>query len=366
VKKSSPSPLKNPVGKNEHEGEAYSMEFLKKLFGLPGPPEQAPCSTVFVVGLSDSDALPRAEVVHVPLLQGTGIVPASIDDEYLEARFIHFLGQDPPFAALHFEPEEECCFVYYYRDNEILKVHSLTSGDWDRRVEKLKSLDYKEIPLPSGLFIVSLIVSFSNFGERISVILEPIAGDAEHRLKSSKKSCIRLLNSLKPATSLTELNRVHLARFIEMQISRCGPGLVESLAAEGLVTPALLDECSRLSRERSIPVDSLLIGRGVFPRKLLTRLVADWAGFCYVDIDEVERDPRVARLFGQDFCQSRHILPFKMDDAEIIVAFAYPGDEETMKKIELQSARKVVVTMSAAEDIRNRVVELFRRPAEED
>ncbi|MDQ7822209.1 MAG: hypothetical protein RDV48_05380 [Candidatus Eremiobacteraeota bacterium] len=282
-----------------------------------------------------------------------------LTDPLLMRIFLDFTGRTPPFSAILFDAEEEECFVYFFNESELVKAAALPLGEWPSRAETLKSLNEKTVTIGSSLFSAGTIISFSNFGERISLVLERVRQDCPSGLSDKKKATIKLLNLMKPATSLTELNKVHMACFIEKHLEGRSGSLADLLREEGLLTEALYEKCLALSKTGR-PVEALFPEQGVFPRKALTRVIARWADYEYLDIDDEEIDENLADLMGIEFCRAHHLLPCRLTDDEVLVAAADPSLREPLQAVEEKIGKKAVAKMSAEEDIRELTEDLFK------
>jgi hypothetical protein len=337
------------------------MEYFKKLFHLPETQaEEDPGETVVV---SEPRTVLEAQA-PVPPQAEIEAPPAALHG-FFEPIFSDYLRHAPPYMAILFDPEEEQCFVYYFHGGEMKKMNAIPLHEWEPRREHLKSLNHRRVTIGGVDYLLGILISFSNFGERICIILQPLTDDADLKLREKLKNAIKLENALKPATSLTELNKEHLAAFIERQRKKREESLADILVREGLLSQELREECEKLSGEGHTP-ESLMVLRGVFPRKLLTRIVAGWAGFDYCDIDDEEIDYSQLETAGSEFCRQRRIIPYGQSDTEVFIAAANPGDEDMKAAVESLFGRKALVKMSAEEDIRNQTVEIFRRLQRDD
>jgi len=281
-------------------------------------------------------------------------------DEPFDRVFRQFIDEYSSSHAILFDPEEEECFIYFY-DEDGMKSHARISRDiWKSRIEYLKSLNGSNVMIGETLYHVALIISFSNFGERISVLFHLPEGDYKAYLKEETKKYIKILNRLKPSTSLTNLNRTHLIEFIRRYRDQAESDLFAMLEKSSLLEGPEKERCLAKSRETGAPPDETAVSIGVYPRKKLAELVAQWIGASYVDIEEEDVDTEVLMQAGLEFCTTFRVIPYRITDTEVICAAVDPLDERVKKAVEEKFEKKAELHLSAEEDIRALAEDLFR------
>lgn len=262
--------------------------------------------------------------------------------------------------AILFDPEEEECFIYFYDDEEMKNRASMDRSTWSSQIEYLKSLNCSQVTIGDTQYRIALIISFSNFGERISVIFQLLEGDYRDSIKEETKKFIRILNRLKPPTSLTNLNRRHIIEFIRRYKQRAESGLFAMLLKNNMLDGPAREKCLAKSRETGLALDETAISTGVFPRKKLAEIIAQWVGIPYVDIEEESVDTEVLVLAGRELCTSLRVLPYRFVDNEVFCAASDPLDERVKEAVEKKFEKRARMYLSAEEDIRALTEELFK------
>lgn len=291
-------------------------------------------------------------------------IPDDLHDEYLSSSFVSLLENRSNYSAILFEPEEESCFSYLFSEKGIKRISDIKIQKWEQSSAILKNLDQKTLKYGNDIFFISQVVSLSNFGQRISIILEPVGPDYQERLNISKKKCIKVLNSVKPATSLTESNRIHLDELIKRSINGNEKELIELMENEGLINENALSEYSKLCNDTGLPLYSTIIRNGMFPRKKITSIIACWFGIPYYDIEEERIEFSIAESIGREFCLKHKLIPFKTEESTVYIAMFDPFNQEAIKKIENTFQKKAKVMICSEEDIRNKIEILFEKADE--
>jgi hypothetical protein len=329
---------------------------LKDLFGL-GKQKSDEYDGPVVLVESNSEV-----IFHKPEIEEEK--PPEITIQSLREPFLKIFGQCVDeygtSRAILFDPEEEECFIYFYDESDMKSHTTLSRDTWSTLIEYLKSLNGAQAEIGDVMYHIVLIISFSNFGERVSAIVHRLDGDCRDSVKEETKKYIRALNRLKPPTSLTNLNRKHLIDFIRKYKERAESGLFATLIKNGMVEGSVKERCMAGSRETQLPLDEMALTFGVFPRKKLTEIISQWIGMPYIDIEEESVDTELLKLAGREFCASLRVLPYRAADGEIFCAAADPMDRAIIAEVEKKFDCRAKLYLSAEEDIRALTEDLFK------
>lgn len=287
----------------------------------------------------------------------TNAESSEIDELFIDI-FEFFVAQRDRYLAILFDPEEEECFVYYYDNKEMHEVRRISRSLWDTRVGALKALEMKTVTLLDKVYLCGLLLSFSDFGERISVIFHQADQGARASIKEQEKACIKLINTLKPATSLTEMNKKHLIEFVEKHAAHVQARLPDIMLSEGLITRNFMEEAERISHESGQSVESVLLRKGGFPRKRISLVIGMWVGVPYVDIEEEKIDLSLFQKADPSFCQVHRLIPFREEESELLVTAAFPFIDSPLADLARIFNKKVSLHISAEGDIRGKISSL--------
>lgn len=254
---------------------------------------------------------------------------------------------------IFFDPEEEKCFVYSIDDEEVNEILTLEPDAWQELLPALKAINMKIGIMGDKKFFCGLNVSLTNLGERVTLILlKP--GSRRDDMKDEKKTMIRAVNKLKPATSMTQKNISNLISIIESRSEKPGGSIFELFVQEKLIGR----EDSERYRLRN---DYVSLLRSPFPRKQIVHAVALWLGARYYDAEMEDYDSRLAKILPEDIAKQYNILLVEEDDEKIKAAFGNPFDKNAVKEVEKISGKIVEPYMACEEDIRYELEKVYEK-----
>lgn len=351
--------LCNTAITNAPEYKKETTVIFKKLKALLGLGKSKPAQSDGPVILVESNDEVLFHESIAPETPQPDVIIQSLNKPF-DRIFSQCIDEHGSSHAILFDQEEEECFIYFYDDDEMKSHTKMDRNNWISQIEYLKSLNSSQVTIRGTQYYLALIISFSNFGERISVILHRLEGDYKASVKDETKKFIKILNRLKPPTSLTNLNRKHIIEFVRRYKERAESGLFAMLLKNSLLDGPAREKCLAKSRETKLALDETAISIGVFPRKKIAEIIAQWVGISYIDIEEESVDTEVLILAGREFCTSFRVLPYKVVDNEVFCAASDPLDEKVKEALENKFDKKACLYLSAEEDIRALTEDLFK------
>lgn len=254
---------------------------------------------------------------------------------------------------IFFDPEEEKCFVYSIDDEEVNEILTLELDKWQEILPALKSINMKIGIMGDKKFFFGLNISLTNLGERVTLILlKP--GSRRDDMKEEKRTMIRAVNKLKPATSMTRQNIENLISIIDSRSEKPGGSVYELFVQEKLITR---EESDRY-RQRD---DYVSLIKSPFPRKQIVNVIAQWLGTRYFDVEMEDYDSRLAKILPEDIARKYNILLIEEDDEKIKAAFGNPFDINAVKEVEEKFSKKVEPFIACEEDIRYELEKVFEK-----
>lgn len=310
------------------------MGWLKSLLGKLGVGSDE------VKIVSEKKELPKKSIIIKSVTnEETAPVPVK---EPLRETFGRLIKSEMNF--MFFDPEETKCYVYLLSDNKAHEIDEFPVDDWKKNTLLLKKMNSRLIELDGEKYLCILNVSLTNLGERIAIaLLSPSARDDE--IKEKKRNAIRLVNKLKPATSLTHKNIENLEKIIEFRKERLGGDIFDLFLESKLLTR---EEVNKLRGEKDYrPLFSLPL-----PRKQVVRNVARWLGIDYYDVEISDYNEKTARILPEEMARRLMAILFKEEEKSVKIAMANPFNRESIEEIENLLGKRVVPFISCEEDIR--------------
>ncbi|MCE7873692.1 hypothetical protein DYH09_25410 [bacterium CPR1] len=242
------------------------------------------------------------------------------------------------------DPEDEETRIFAFFDERIAE---LARQPLAGHQELLASLDTcRDGAFPSGgkRWRIENFRSLSDFGDRMVVNFfeEGVLNDEE--IHARRKENIRLVNRLKPATSLSRKNVIDMLDLVRRS-PREKP-FTEILLEDQLLTAAQLERV-----KESEDVLQAVLTDYVFPRKAAASALARYLGTDYIDVEAVDLDKKAARRLDKEWALKHQAVPFAEDKERIQVAFMDPTDTALQEEIAQMTERRVMPYCSAAQDI---------------
>lgn len=246
--------------------------------------------------------------------------------------------------GLLIDPEDEETRIFAFYDD---KIAELARQPLAGHQELLTNLDHCRDGAFSSLdkrWRIENFRSLSDFGDRMVVNFfeEGVMNDEE--IYNRRKENIRLVNKLKPATSLSRKNVNDMLALLR-RTPRDKP-FTEILLEDQLITPA------QFERVKDAPdVLEAVLTDYVFPRKAAASALARYLGADYIDVEAVDLDKKAARRLEKEWALKNQAVPFSEDKERIQVAFMDPTDTALQEEIARMTERRVMPYCSAAQDI---------------
>lgn len=200
------------------------------------------------------------------------------------------------------------------------------------------------ITLGALRYRIETFKSFNEFGDRMTLqFFEEGRFSGEQAIERRQEN-IRLVNRLKPATSLTAKNELDLYGVVRRNPR--DKAFVDLLVEEGLLTP---EQVERIPPGEDFELR--VLQGNIFPRKVAAVALAHYLGAEYVDVEEVHFSKEAARLLDKDWELDRQVVPFAQDGKDLKVAMMDPTDTALLAEIEERTGCKVRGYCSAAQDI---------------
>lgn len=247
--------------------------------------------------------------------------------------------------ALLLEPEEEFTRWFGILESGLVMLGSTPVVQHRDYLNDLSVCEGKAVTIGDNRFRLESFFSFNEFGDRFALqFFQEGSFDLDQAIKRRQQN-IRLLNKLKPATSLTIKNEDDIAEVIA-RLNR-GEQFIKALQEDHLVTDELLSKAETGSgRVLSI------LREGSFPRKLIAETFARAIGCDYVDLDQTAISYDAARMLDEDWELLKQAMPFAIgDDGVISVSMMDPTDKALIKELETLLGSRVKPFCSAAQDI---------------
>ncbi|MCD4785490.1 MAG: hypothetical protein K8T10_16845 [Candidatus Eremiobacteraeota bacterium] len=318
------------------------MGWLKSLLGKFGGKSDE------VKIVSEKKEISKKSIITKPVI-GEEIAPVPIEEPLKE-----IFGKliESKVSYIFFDPEETKCYVYLLSDNNANEIDKFPVDEWKKKATLLKEINSKLIELDGNKYICVLNVSLTNLGERIAVaLLEP--GTPDDEIKEKKRNAIRLVNKLKPATSLTHINIENLEKTIESVKEKADGDIFKLFMESELLKRKEADELKAENGYRSILSLPL-------PRKQVVLNVAKWLGIEYYDIEISDYDEKTARILPEEMARRLNAIVFEEEEKNVKIVMTNPFNKEHLNEIENKLGKKVIPFMSCEEDIRYEMGKIYR------
>lgn len=257
--------------------------------------------------------------------------------------------------ALLYDPEEYTCMVCVIGNGAITQIAEWSLEDYRDARPLVSNLDRCAIRFGQQIRRVQVHHAVTDLGQRVIVQFFLPEWDAEI-VAERRKANVRLMNRLRPGTSLSRHNRDILLRTLRRAEQRPPPSFLERLEREGLVPEAVLraDEQSEVEKLEKV------VRREVLPRKAVAKALADYLGLEFVDVEEERPQRECAQRFTHKQVLDWEAIPWADCDAVTVVAIADPTDAETRGRIEALLGRSCEWRVAAATDIRVAAEKIFK------
>ncbi len=246
--------------------------------------------------------------------------------------------------AILANPEEEEVRWFGVHEAHIEEIGRSPVADYDSQLVLLESCRGGGITLPDARYRIEAFKSFNEFGDRLVLQFFEEGRFTSDEAIERRQENIRLVNRLKPATSLTARNERDIARAITRNPRP--RSFVEILVEEGVLTREEIDQVPA-----GEDFELRLLQTHIFPRKVAALALAHYLGVDYIDVEAAAFSKEAARLLEKDWELDRQVVPFARDGEELKVAMADPTDVGLLAELARLTGCRIRPYCSAAQDI---------------
>jgi hypothetical protein len=246
--------------------------------------------------------------------------------------------------ALLADPEEQETRWFGVFDQHLEELGRNPVGDHVEILEVLDSCRGGAITVQGVRYRIEIFKSFNEFGDRLVLqFFEEGRLDAEHSIERRQEN-IRLVNRLKPATSLTAKNELDIYGVLSRNPRE--HSFVDLALKEGLLTS---EDVERIPPGEDYELR--VLQGNIFPRKMAAMTLAHYLGVDYLDVEAASFSKEAARLLTREWELDRQVVPFAQDGQELKVAMMDPTDTALIAEIAEKTGLTVRAFCSAAQDI---------------
>ena len=137
---------------------------------------------------------------------------------------------------------------------------------------------------------------------------------------------------------------------------RLGDLLVES----GLVDQAAVDAALVRQKLSGTPLGEILLASGAIGDSDLANVLSFQLDTPLIDLRQEKTDDDAIRLIPEAIAKARHVLPVRIERAELVVAMAFPSDQGTIDELVRISALPVKPLLALRSDIDEAINQRYR------
>jgi len=100
--------------------------------------------------------------------------------------------------------------------------------------------------------------------------------------------------------------------------------IAEMLLEEGLITPRQLEKAIEQQKNSNESLEKIIIGLGYVTEKEVTEVIGKEMGVPFIDLDEVEIDPELARAIPEHLAQRYKVIPVGQENNKLALAMVDP------------------------------------------
>ncbi len=117
--------------------------------------------------------------------------------------------------------------------------------------------------------------------------------------------------------------------------------LGQILIDQGMITLAQLEDALSEQRVTGRFFGEVLVGRGVSSEEQIARALSEQLGFAFVDVSEMNVEPKALELVPRDMCEKNILIPVFISQNTLTVAMANALDVQVIDKIQASSHLRV-------------------------
>lgn len=251
------------------------------------------------------------------------------------------------------DPEEFDCIIYVISDGTLTIAGTCSLEDYESSRRTLQMLEGRLLREGERTFMCQLSHMLTDLGQRTIVGYLPFQG-TDSILAEFRKGNVRLVNRLRPGTSLTRHNREQVLRMLARAGERPAPSFVERLVRDGLLASEVAE-----AAEGEDPLERIVRNEPL-ARKAVARVLGEYLGVGWVDVEENLPPREVAQLLTKEEVLEWEALPSEDLGERLVVAMVDPFDPEGVARVQARLGRPVDVRLAAGTDIRVAAEKLFR------
>lgn len=204
------------------------------------------------------------------------------------------------------------------------------------------------VDLKTAQRLSALPVKFE--GDRLQVAFaDPLYEQALQELHNSLRRTI--IPVLAPRSEFSNAVQRHLGR----------RNIGTQLLLAGEITRSQLNEALSFARRTGVRLGHAIVNRGYLSWGQFYRQLAYQANMPFVDLEQAEIDPDVARMIEPQIARSRGLLPLRYEGGRVIVAVVDPLDESTLELARDALDAPVTPALVTENDLDQTLEQLYRQ-----
>lgn len=250
--------------------------------------------------------------------------------------------------ALFFDPEEKNCYIYRLSDEEAFLLTYIPVREYNQMLPVLKAMNRRDFNFEGRSFMFCICISFTNLGERVSVLFFDVDSRDDETMKALKKKAVRLVNRLKPPTALTRGNIKNLLQMLESKSNEEISKFFDILEKEQVIPTDHLESIKKsCSLEMALSYPA--------PRKLIIKALAKWLDLGYFDVELSDIDENTAKKIPEEMAKKLRVIPVAFKSGVYTVAFWNPFCEESVKYVKELLGDNIITVLGCEEEIRSKL-----------
>jgi len=127
--------------------------------------------------------------------------------------------------------------------------------------------------------------------------------------------------------------------------------IAEMLLEEGLITPRQLEKAIEQQKNSNESLEKIIINLGYVTEKEVTEVIGKEMGVPFIDLDEVEIDPELARAIPEHLAQRYKVIPVGQENNKLALAMVDPLNVFAIDDIRLITGFDIEPMISTEESI---------------
>lgn len=135
--------------------------------------------------------------------------------------------------------------------------------------------------------------------------------------------------------------------------------IAEMLLEEGLITPRQLEKAIEQQKNSNESLEKIIISLGYVTEKEVTEVIGKEMGVPFIDLDEVEIDPELARAIPEHLAQRYKVIPVGQENNKLALAMVDPLNVFAIDDIRLITGFDIEPMISTEESIMRAINKQF-------